>query len=863
MEQFVFPTQEKNLLPGTELLRAMFDGFVDAVVACDANGEMRYFNRVAAALHGLEESAIAGGDWPSRYDLLKADGVTPFDAANSPLLRTLREGSVHDLRFSIRPRNGRPIVTVLARGEALYGEQGELVGAMLVMSDISAQAAVARQRQSKIITDARRKAREDYADRPGQTEHEFRDLVDVSPQVVWKANRSGQITYINDYWYRLTDRSPQESLGVHYINMMHPDDRLTVMSVWQASMQHRDGFETEVRFIAGNHQILWFLVRAVPECGNDGEIHHWVGTAVDITARKVAEQALQSHVRMLEQINHVSASVAAELRLEPLMQVVTDAAVRVTGAQFGAFFHTARNPEGEEYTLYALSGISKDAFSNYRVPRQSALLAPNFSAQGIKRCDDITADPAYGESTPFYGMPDGYPTVRSYLSVPVYGRSGEIYGAVFLGHCDVAVFSDAHAQMVQSIAMQASIGIVNSRLYEMRESLLEAERLARASAERESRLKEEFLATISHELRTPLNAIVGWSGVLANKYTSDAGLGKALTVIERNAKAQARIIDDLISMSSIISGKLPLNVAPIDLRRVVLDAIDNLRPATDAKGIHLLKDMGGMPAIVSGDSLRLHQVFWNILSNALKFSSRETTIAVAVLRHEQHIEVSITDQGRGISREFMPYLFDRFRQEDGSITRQHGGLGLGLAIARSLVEQHGGQITAHSEGINAGAKIVVSLPEVNSGHAVVDQQINPASSHVDDEPGTDLIGVKIMLVDDDDEVLDYLRELLMGVGAIVATAASVRIALDLMSKDRPDVLLCDIFMPVEGGFDLIHRLRQQETEDQLARIPAIAITGMAEAINRAHVFRASFNGYLVKPVDGAELIAQVANLVQH
>lgn len=845
---------------GIEFFSAMFDEFVEAVVACDSFGEMRYFNRMAATLHGLDESALAKGVLPSRYDLLQSDGVTPYDFENSPLLQALRHGAVHDLQFSIKPKNGRPIITVLARGKRLVSGSGETLGAMLIMSDISAQAAVARQRHAKIADAARDKVRQEYADRPEQSENEYRNLVDISPQVVWKARPDGHITYFNDYWYRLTECSPEESLGRHYLSMVHPDDRAGMISVWQSSMAKREAFEAEVRIVSAPDQTFnWFLIRAVPEFDGNNEIHHWVGTGIDISSRKATERMLRSHVQMLEQLNHVSASVASELRLEPLMQVVTDAAVQATNAQFGAFFHTARNAEGAEYSLYAISGVPRELFSKFPMPRATAVFGPTFSGQS-KRSDDITADPAFGKNSPNKGMPAGHLPVRSYLAVPVFGQKGEVYGAIFLGHANPSMFSEQDEGMVKSIAMQASIGIVNSRLYEMTESLLEAERLARSLAEREGQIKEEFLATVSHELRTPLNAIVGWSGMLAQRFSEDPALGKALAVIERNARAQTRIIDDLLTMSTVRTGKLDLHVAAVDLRRILREAVDNLKPASDAKSIRIVTDFGTDAAMVKGDTLRLHQVFWNLLSNALKFSQRDTQVQVSIAYKDAAFEVSILDQGRGITPEFMPYLFDRFRQEDGSITRQHGGLGLGLAIARSLVEQHGGQIFAYSDGVGTGAKFVVSLPEFNAASLPDSSTTRIERSPVQPAEG-DLLGMKIMVVDDDDDVLLYLREMLTGAGAIVATAASVRIALDLIAKDRPDLLLSDIVLPVEGGLDLIHRLRTQETEAGTPRLPAVAMTGMTEYIHQTHVLRAGFDAFVGKPMEASVLIDVIGSLV--
>lgn len=850
MEEFAEPTSLGKMPLDTGFFRAMLDRFTEGIIACDANGHVRYFNRAAARLHGLDNDAVSLGLWPSQYDLVHTDGITPYDTANSPLLRIVREGSVHGMKFSIRPRNGKPVVTVLARGEAMMGADGEVGGAMLIMSDISAQVEVAKQRSARI--DAVVQASRRFFQVPDESAGSS-DLADLSPQVVWKAGRNGEVTHLTDYWYRLTKCRPEESLGRNYLGMIHPDDRDRLRGAWIAASRQGEAIEVEARVLsASEREFKWFLIRGVPQRDHEGNIDHWVGTAVDITQCKTSEMALYEHVRMLEELHHVSASVASELRLEPLMQVVTDAAVGVTGAQFGAFFHTASSAEGASYSLYAVSGLPREAFAQ-AAGHATPLLSAQFAAAGIRCSSDVTRDPALLQD-----LPPGLPPLRSYLAVPVYGRAGEIYGAIVLGHASADVFSERHARMVESIAMQASVGIVNSRLYEMRESLLESERLARAAAERESRLKEEFLSTVSHELRTPLNAIIGWSAILLRSHQNDSLLAKAVAVIDRNAKAQARLVDDLLAMGSIVAGKMPLSMSHGDLCRMVRETVDSLKPMMESRGVQVIQQMDVAVAMVFADPLRLHQVIWNLLSNAVKFSEPGSSVTISVAREGEGIALRVADRGRGISAEFMPFLFDRFRQEDGTIARRQGGLGLGLAIAKSLVEQHGGTISAHSDGPGTGATFTVLLPESDG------TEVAP-SAH--DEEGAaaetaeqDLAGVRVLVVDDEDESQSLLRDTLMQAGAIVTVTASVRTAFEMMARETPDVLVTDIAMPVEDGYDLIRRVRAFEKEQGAMRVPAAALLESSAGQDRARIFRAGFNACMTKPVDAAELVAIVASL---
>ncbi|MBK4736179.1 hybrid sensor histidine kinase/response regulator [Noviherbaspirillum pedocola] len=851
MHQFAEPTTLGNLPLDNGFFRAMLDQFAEGVIACDASGRIRYFNRAAAVLHGLDGPAIALGLWPSQYDLLHADGVSPYDADNFPLMRALRDGAVHDMKFAIRPRNGKPIVTVLARGQVLMHADGEVAGAMLIMSDISAQVEVGKQRFARIdaVVQASRQIFQvsSLGDAAG-------DLVDMSPQIAWKADANGAITHFTNYWYRLTNCRPDESLGSSYLSMVHPDDRERLKDAWNDASSRREPLEVELRLMsAAEQEFKWFLVRGVPRFDYAGSIDHWVGTAIDITLCKNSEMALFEHVRMLEELHHVSASVASELRLEPLMQVVTDAAVGVTGAQFGAFFHTVSSAEGHDYSLYAVSGLPRAAFAQVAGEGSNGILSPEFAASGIRRSDDISADAALSRD-----IPNGLPPLRSYLAVPVYGSAGEVYGAIVLGHALAGRFSERHSRMVESIAMQASVGIVNSRLYEMRESLLESERIARAAAERESRLKEEFLSAVSHELRTPLNSIIGWSTILARSHHGDPLLAKAIAVIERNAKAQARLVDDLLAMGGIIAGKMPLRMSHVDLLRLVREAAESLRPLTESLGVRVVLQMKLQEAIVFADPLRMHQVIWNLLSNALKFSQAGAAVTVSVARESERFALRVADTGRGIAPEFMPYLFDRFRQEDGSIARKHGGLGLGLAIAKALVEQHGGAISAHSEGIGSGAEFTVLLPESDGS------EVAEADNEVDVDGGEalelDLAGIRVLVVDDDDAMQAHLREALIQAGAQVTVAASVRTALDMLAREVPEILLSDIAMPVEDGFDLIRKVRALEKQQGIARLPAIALFDLPAAQDRARIFRAGFNASVTKPVDTAELVAVIASL---
>jgi len=401
----------------------------------------------------------------------------------------------------------------------------------------------------------------------------------------------------------------------------------------------------------------------------------------------------------------------------------------------------------------------------------------------------------------------------------------------------------------------------------IRESV-EAERAARTQAERASRLKDEFLATLSHELRTPLNAVLGWTRLLRKSPgLPDDALGAA-TVIERNARAQAQIIEDLLDMSSIISGKVRLELQQVDLPAIVAATVETVQPTADAKGVRLQATLEGTPAPVRGDSNRLQQVLWNLLTNAVKFSPKDNLICITLRRVQSHVEVEVRDNGEGIHSDFLPYVFDRFRQADPSSKRRHGGLGLGLSIVKQLVELHGGSVTAQSAGRNMGATFRVALPLMDVAEEFTEPDAMPrnpsaAANHTTqpDSPAIDLAGLKVLVVDDEEDARFLTQRLLQDCNASVITAGSAEEALRALQRDSPHVLISDIGMPEADGYLLLQRIRSLP-EDEHSRIPAVALTAYARVEDRARILRAGFQAHLAKPVNAVELVATLQSLTR-
>ena len=390
-----------------------------------------------------------------------------------------------------------------------------------------------------------------------------------------------------------------------------------------------------------------------------------------------------------------------------------------------------------------------------------------------------------------------------------------------------------------------------------REALLEREKVLRAEAEELSRLKDEFLATMSHELRTPLNAIFGWSTLMRTRRLDAATQERALETIERNARAQKRLIEDLLDVSRIVTGKVTLEVMVVELRRVITAAVESMLPAAQAKSIELVTLLDSESNIFRGDFARLQQVVCNLLSNAIKFTSRGGRVEVRLARHGDVAQLTITDSGQGIKPEFLPHVFDRFRQEDGSISRKHGGLGLGLAIVRYLIEMHGGTVEAASDGEGRGATFTVRLPVPEAEEAVESAAAAPTSAAA--AKGTQLQGLHVLVVDDDPGARELLANMLQGYGARVSLASSGPVALTLLFEQRPHVVLADIGMPEMDGYTLIEQVRALDPHLG-GRIPAVAVTAHASAQDRLRALHAGFQNHVAKPVEPEELAAVIKSV---
>jgi len=848
----------------------------------DAASDRVVFGPRAAEIFGLPaETPLA---WPQLRALLaRPDRVRVRRA----VLDAFARGTDVDLECRLLPT-----VSSAARCVALVGRPEHAATGAGVANAVLGMTGMAQD-----IT-----TRREADDHLRQSEEELRALANTIPQLAWMADPDGAITWFNQRWYEYTGSTPEQTTGWGWKKMYDPEVLPAVLEHWNESVRTGSPFEMEfpIRGADGNYR--WFLTRVEAVHDRDGNVVRWFGTNTDVDQVKRAEQALREESHVLELLNSTGTILASTRDLRSLMQAATDAAAGVCGARYAAFYHVGQGGDGTLFSLTALTGASGGStaseFSQIAEPAAGALFGPGLRAGGLLRLDDLQADPNYtghAAGAPHFGSTGGAPMLRSYLAVPVVARSGELLGTMFFGHPEAAVFTLRSERIVSGIAAQAAIALDNIRLVEAasraaeeRKVLLENEREARAEAERTSQMKDEFLATLSHELRTPLSAILGWSQVLRRGSRDGADLQRGLTTIERNARAQAQLIEDLLDMSRITSGKVLLDMQTVDPASFIDAAIETVRPAADAKGIRIERHYGatGGP-LVAGDPGRLQQVIWNLLTNAIKFTPHDGQVDIEVARHGEQVAVTVRDNGAGIKPEFITHVFERFRQADASMTRRHGGLGLGLSIVKHLVEQHGGTVRAESAGEGHGASFTVELPLAKAAPrsnaaaraAMIRSDSTPAAGHAPFDPletdysalgapaeaapepvVRDLTGMSVLVVDDDRDARELIARILADCHASVRLAAGAREAFDLLRAVPPDLLISDLGMPEVNGLELLSWVRALP-RDAGALVPAIALTAFARSEDRLTALEAGFSAHVSKPVEQTELMAAIEMVI--
>jgi PAS domain S-box-containing protein len=560
-------------------------------------------------------------------------------------------------------------------------------------------------------------------------------------------------------------------------------------------------------------------------------------------AQKTAEQALERIARL----QSITAALSESLTPAQVSEVIVEQSMAALGANSALV--ALLNENKTELEIVQAVGYNQDLVDAWRY---FPIDSPSPLAEAVRTGQPIWAESKQNRIARYPHLAEAYAQydIDAWISIPLMVE-GSAVGGVTLGFIQLQELSEEDQAFILAVAQQCAQAIARAHLYE-------AERTARNAAESANRIKDEFLAVLSHELRTPLNPILGWAKLMRSRKLDQATSDRALETIERNAKLQTQLIEDLLDVSRILQGKLNLNFGRINLVSVIEAAIETVRLSAQAKSIEIQTIFESGVGTVLGDANRLQQVIWNILSNAIKFTPSEGQVKIKLEQVGSQIQICVTDTGKGIPPEFLPYVFDYFRQADGATTRQFGGLGLGLAIVRHLVELHGGTVQAESLGEEKGATFIVRLPCLQDEGKGIKDKINTSSLlPVQSLP---LFGLEILVVDDDADMREFLPFMLEQYGATVTSVASAIAALTALSQSQPNLIISDIGMPEMDGYMLMRQIRSLKPE-QGGTIPAIALTAYAGEIDYQQAIAVGFQQHISKPVDPEELVKAIGSLI--
>ena len=664
--------------------------------------------------------------------------------------------------------------------------------------------------------------------------------------VIFVKDREGRMLFANPAALALIGKTADRVIGRTDADFLEdPEAARAVMENDRRVMESGVPVDVdELVPLADGTERIWHS-RKTPHRDARGRVVGLLGVSRDVTDQRRAWQRLRG-------LYDAVASLSEVASVEELGRVTLQQGLVALGASAGSLALLAEG--GDTLEMVGMVGYPSDSIERWRTFPLAAAVP---LAETVRRGAPIYIDSSEQRLRAYPELETLRAEVgtRSSACLPLV-IGGRTVGALGLSFESEAAFSREDRDFMLSLSRQCSQALDRIRLFE-------GERRAREEAERASLMKDEFLATLSHELRTPLNAILGWATLLIDQASANAALTKGLVTIQRNARAQTKIIEDLLDMSRIINGNVRLDLQPCDLVQVLKEAVESIRPTAEAKGIRLHAVLTAAPATMTGDPARLQQVFWNLLTNAVKFTSRGGEVRVSLARANSHLEITVADTGDGIDAAFLPYVFDRFRQADGGITRRHGGLGLGLAIAKQLVELHGGSIDVKSPGVGRGATFTAELPFELVRR---DSEIDGLERSITDAPPSQaeppkdraqLMGLRILVVDDEPDALALLEELLCARGAVVRCAASSPQAMECIALEAPDVIVSDIGLPGEDGYELLRRIRERHPE-----LPSVALTAYASPDDRLRAMRAGFQAHLTKPLDAAKLVAILAGFAR-
>ncbi|MEO6418842.1 MAG: ATP-binding protein, partial [Polyangiaceae bacterium] len=644
-----------------------------------------------------------------------------------------------------------------------------------------------------------------------------------------------------------------------YQRDMHPDDRARVLPTIQQTLAERKEHRVSYRIIRPDGEVRWIEAWGKFVLDEAGVPVRLLGVCMDITERKVAEEKRQREDAKRDFIAEATAALSSSLDYRTTLTAVARLAVPTLADWCSVHVvgddETSVRQVAVTHVDPAKVAMAESLGKRYPPDPNAITGVPNVLRTG--RSELYTEIP---QSLLAAGAVDAEHLrlilelrLESAMVVPLVARGRTLGAMTFIFADSGRRYTTEDLAFAEDLARRAGTAMDNARLYD-------SEQKARRHADEANRAKDEFLATVSHELRTPLNAMLGWTRMLRTGDLPRDKHDRALEVIERNTLSQAQLVEDLLDIARIVSGKLRLNVQSVPVVNAVEQAVDSLRLAVDAKSIHLEMKLDADAGEITGDPTRLQQIVWNLLSNAIKFTPKEGRIQILLERGESSVTLEVTDDGKGISPAFLPYVFDRFRQADGGITRTHGGLGLGLAISRHLVELHGGTMEVSSPGEGKGATFKAVFP-ISQRHARDGVPVRQRTSDTEVAPSPALKGLRVLVVDDEADTRDLLVAILERGGAVVTTASSLATALAAIDREIPDVLLSDVAMPDGDGYQLIEAVRKLPPE-RGGSIPAAALTAYARAEDRRRALNAGYLMHVPKPVEPAEVVSVVANLAR-
>ena len=756
----------------------------------------------------------------------------------------------------------RPEFAAAKGGSLVYVVVGGVLISLLLFGLTHAQvkARAATERTAGELQISERKVRKTLSDRERaeealrESEERYRELIENANDIVFTLDLDGNVTSMNSAVARLTGFSREELLKMNMREFLTAgsDAAARQMTGRKLAGEERTNYEIDVRAKHGGLVRLEISSRLIFKSGQPVGIQ---GVARDITARRAAEEALREadqralseYERLLERVSILSQALGTARELVHIFRALR--AFAVVSAPCDGIFVSLYDPVRDVRTACYGWGDQEEIDTSELPPMPVTATGPNSIAV---RTGEVVVTNDYMNATRNHPAvligPDNGLRPKSSLAAPM-SVMGRIVGTIEIQSYEALAYREEHVTAMSMAANLVAVAIENVRL-------LNQESSARATAEESNRLKDEFLATVSHELRTPLTAILGWSRMLQSESLDQSTAVNAIETIRRNAQAQSQIIDDILDVSRIITGKLAMELDPVELAPIIETAVDVVRPTAEAKGLRIETQLPAQPMGVAGDSNRLQQIVWNLLSNAIKFTPSGGRVALTVQDLGSQVEIKVTDDGQGISKDFLPFVFDRFRQADSTTTRRHGGLGLGLAIARHLVEIHGGAIKATSDGADKGSTFTVLLPRLGSSSKLSEPKEDLASS-AQGLTSSKLKGIHVLLVDDDEDTLRLMTAVLAQGEAKVTAVSSAAAALEAFKSETPDVLISDIAMPNEDGYQLLTKVRALAIGN--ARfLPAIAITAYAREEDRLQAMASGFQAFLAKPIELSELITVVA-----